>query len=73
VDSANASVMAFCGRDSLCTFIDVNPVLFTPDGEPRLELYQQDRLHFVEQTYEEFAALIRPILQRAWQKQSSPR
>jgi lysophospholipase L1-like esterase len=66
VDSANASVRAFCERDPLCTFIDVNPLLFTPDGEPRLELYQKDQLHFVEQAYEEFTSVIRPVLLNAW-------
>ena len=47
-------------------FIDVNPVLFDAEGKPRMELYFDDKLHFKEHTYLEFTAVIRPVIEKAW-------
>jgi lysophospholipase L1-like esterase len=66
VDAANAQVNAFTRTDARLGYIDVNPALFDKAGEPRLELYQKDRLHFLEPAYAEFTAIIRPVVEKAW-------
>ena len=66
VDAANALIRAFCAGDARLDYIDVNPGLFDAAGQPRLELYQEDRLHFLPPAYAEFTAVIKPILTRAW-------
>jgi lysophospholipase L1-like esterase len=66
VDAANAQVMAYTRMDARLGFIDVNPALFDKAGEPRLELYQKDRLHLLEAAYDGFAAILRPVIEQAW-------
>jgi lysophospholipase L1-like esterase len=66
VDEANRQVHAYCLTDQRLGFIDVNPALFDRAGNPRLELYLEDRLHFKPQAYAEFAAIIKPVIARAW-------
>ncbi len=66
VDSANELAQAYCAKKSLLEFIDVNPSLFDESGQPRLELYQADQLHFKDAAYEGFTRIIRPAVERAW-------
>jgi lysophospholipase L1-like esterase len=66
VDEANRQVHAYCLTDKRLGFIDVNPALFDREGNPRLELYQEDRLHFKPQAYAEFTAIIKPIIAQVW-------
>ena len=40
--------------------------LYDKEGKPRLELYQPDKLHFLAPAYEEFAALIKPVVAKTW-------
>ena len=53
------------GRDRLAS-IDVNPVLFDAQGNPRLELYKPDLLHFNPPAYVEFTKIVKPVIKRAW-------
>lgn len=66
VDAANRMVAEFTAGDSRLGFIDVNPALFDAQGEPRMELYLPDRLHFQDPAYGEFTRIIKPVLERLW-------
>jgi lysophospholipase L1-like esterase len=66
VDDANRRIKEFCEKDKKLGFIDVNPALFDREGKPRLELYLPDKLHFLEPAYDEFTALIKPVLSKVW-------
>jgi hypothetical protein len=68
VDLANGLVKAFCDSTRHCQFIDVNPILFDSNNNPRLEMYRDDQLHFKEGAYEEFTAVLKPILMKAWSR-----
>lgn len=68
VDSANAMIRQYCLATTHHTFIDVNPMLFDKNGNPRLELYESDLLHFKAPAYEELTKVIKPVLQEAWAK-----
>ncbi|MFM1768664.1 MAG: hypothetical protein RJA22_1193 [Verrucomicrobiota bacterium] len=68
VDRYNGLVRDYCAATPRHAFIDVNPALFDAAGEPRLELYVEDRLHLRPAAYVEFAARIRPVLERAWRE-----
>ena len=48
-------------------YIDLNPVLFT-HGEPRMELYRPDGLHFHQPAHDEFTGIIKPVLTHAWRE-----
>jgi lysophospholipase L1-like esterase len=66
VDTANQLAREYCTRNRRLAYIDVNPTLFGADGQPRLELYQTDRLHFKAPAYKGFAAIIKPVIAEAW-------
>mgnify|MGYP000876625358 CR=1 FL=1 len=68
VDETNKLVQAFCATNKKLGYIDVNPALFDQAGQPRMELYLPDKLHFLEPAYVEFTAIIKPILTKAWQQ-----
>jgi hypothetical protein len=44
----------------------VNPALFDARGNPRLDLYVEDQLHFRRPAYVEFTKIIKPVLMSAW-------
>ncbi len=68
VDHYNGLVRAYCEATPGHTFVDINPALVDSEGKPRLELYQEDRLHFHPQAYVEFTAVLKPVLERVWRE-----
>lgn len=66
VDAANTLIEKYCYQTTNLEFIDLNPALVDEVGEPRLELYLGDRLHFKPYAYQEFKKVIKPILMDAW-------
>lgn len=66
VDHYNALVRAYCAATPGHSFVDVNPQLVDANGHPRLDLYVADKLHFQPHAYENFKAVIRPVLEREW-------
>jgi lysophospholipase L1-like esterase len=62
VKQANALIAASCARNSV-DFVDVFPLLLGADGQPRPELYVEDKLHFSEAGYDVVTSAIR------WQKE----
>ena len=70
VDAVNAQMKAMAESTPHLRYIDLNPVLFK-NGEPRMELYRPDGLHFHPPAYDEFTGIIKPVLSQAWQELSS--
>jgi lysophospholipase L1-like esterase len=68
VDSTNALMKQYCSTAGYLGYIDVNPVLFDREGKPRTDLYQSDLLHFKDQAYVEFTAVIKPVVEQVWFK-----
>jgi lysophospholipase L1-like esterase len=66
VDRANQLAREYCAATPLRAYVDVNPALFDSAGEPRLELFQKDRLHLQPAAYDGFAAILKPVLEAAW-------
>ena len=66
VDEANSIIRDYTTHNKKLGFIDVNPVLFDAKGNPRLELYRDDLLHFYPAAYVEFTKIIRPVIEKAW-------
>ena len=67
VDEVNAEMKAAAATTPYLRYIDLNPVLFK-NGEPRMELYRPDGLHFHPPAYDEFTGIIKPVLSQAWQE-----
>jgi hypothetical protein len=66
VDQANSLIREYTTHHKQLGFIDVNPVLFDAAGNPRMELYLEDLLHFHPPAYVEFTKVIRPVVEHAW-------
>ena len=47
-------------------YIDINPALNLPDGEPRPGIYVADNLHPSDKGYDAITAVLRPALDAAW-------
>ena len=50
------------------TYVDINPALNLPDGEPRPGVYASDNLHPNEAGYVAISALLLPVIAAAWQQ-----
>jgi lysophospholipase L1-like esterase len=58
----NAYVAAYCAADARLTFVDVNPHVLTPEGEPRTELYSPDMLHMGADGYALWRRILEPFV-----------
>jgi lysophospholipase L1-like esterase len=67
VDEVNRLVAAYGAATPRFDFVDVNPILLTADGAPRFDLYLSDQLHFRPKAYEELAAVIKPVVTKAFE------
>ncbi|HEY1107421.1 MAG TPA: GDSL-type esterase/lipase family protein [Opitutaceae bacterium] len=73
VDHYNALARAYCAADPLRTFVDLNPLIVDDAGHPRLELFKDDKLHYVPAAYDQFAATLKPVLERVWAQAAAKR
>ena len=68
VDAANALIRDYCAVTPHLTFVNMTPVTHDEKGEPRLELYKDDGLHFKPSTYARFTDVIKPVVEKTWQE-----
>lgn len=68
VNEANRRVEAYCRTEPRRTFVDVNVAIFDSQGEPRMDLYLPDNLHYKDAAYVEFARVIKPAVEQAWKE-----
>jgi len=68
VETVNREMERYSHQAKNLGFIDLNPVLFDKKGNVRMELFLPDELHFRPEStaYAEFAAVVKPILTKAW-------
>ena len=64
VDDINRQIQKYIERNPRVQFVDVNPALLNADGTPRAELFMNDQLHLRPPAYEEFAKILKPVLER---------
>ena len=68
VDAVNREMERYSHQTRNLGYIDLNPVLFDPEGKLREDLFLPDKLHFRPEStaYAEFAKVVKPILTKAW-------
>ncbi len=66
VDEANSLIREYADQNPELGYVDVNVVLFDSAGNPRIELYRNDLLHFHPAAYLEFTKVVRPVIEEAW-------
>jgi lysophospholipase L1-like esterase len=65
VDDINRQMQKVAERNPRVQFVDVNPQLFNADGTSRTDLFMNDQLHLRPPAYEEFAKILKPVLEAA--------
>ena len=73
VEAANARVRAYSARTPGRGYIDLHPALESAPGQPRMDLYLPDQLHYLPAAYDRMAAVVRPVIERAWAEVSGAR
>ena len=61
-EAANKMIEAFCQQDERLVYIDVFRPMLGTDGQPRSELFLEDRLHMNAAGYALWTELIKPRL-----------
>ena len=59
---ANSRIAAACAREPRCTFVDVFTPMLNKNGEPRGELFIEDKLHMNASGYKLWTELVTPVL-----------
>ena len=62
MERGNALIAAACARDPRLTFVDVYSAMLGADGQPRTELYRDDRLHMKPAGYAIWIKILTPLL-----------
>jgi len=62
VQEANRLVKAHTGTDPALHYIDITGAFMRPDGRPDRRLFRRDRLHPNTRGYQQWTALIKPVL-----------
>jgi lysophospholipase L1-like esterase len=62
VRKTNGLIKKSIESDPLVTFVDVEPAMLGPDGQPMKELFVADGLHLSPKGYELWTALVKPHL-----------
>lgn len=66
VDEVNKGLLALPGSIKGVDYIDVNPAMETPAGEPVPECYLPDKLHMTQEGYRRIAAVLKPLIEKNW-------
>jgi len=70
VRAANSLIEAHTRTDARLAFIDVFPKMLGADGQPRPEIFVEDRLHMNAEGYKLWRGIVGPVLER-WPKEGA--
>jgi lysophospholipase L1-like esterase len=59
---ANRLLAQRCRQDGKATFVDVETPMLDANGQPRTELFREDKLHLNDAGYEIWTSLVAPYL-----------
>ncbi|MDZ4848491.1 MAG: GDSL-type esterase/lipase family protein [Pirellulaceae bacterium] len=68
IQTANSQLQEFCKKHTKLHFIETHSAYLTTDGQPRPELYVEDRLHQNEVGYKLWSGIIRKELESVYGK-----
>lgn len=66
VDAVNKGLLALSGSLTGVDYIDVNPALETPAGEPVAECFVEDHLHLTPEGYRRMTSVLKPAVEKLW-------
>jgi lysophospholipase L1-like esterase len=73
VDAVNKGLVQLAASIPDVTYADVNPAMETPDGQPVMECYIEDRLHLTPEGYRRMTSVLRPLMEKEWKHGASIR
>jgi lysophospholipase L1-like esterase len=63
VDEVNARIQGYARVfHERVSYVDLNPAVADSEGQPRMDLYRDDQLHYLPPAYDEFTRLLKPVL-----------
>lgn len=65
MEEANALITAKCEEDKRLVYVDVASPMLNEKGEPREEIFQQDKLHMTRGGYVIWRDILKPVLHQA--------
>ncbi|MEM0995982.1 MAG: SGNH/GDSL hydrolase family protein [Bacteroidota bacterium] len=68
----NRLIEEYTQREADLEYIDVSEVMLGVDGRPQPEIFVSDSLHMNADGYAQWTALIRPAVERLWEKVNAP-
>jgi len=68
VDEVNRGYEELSRKKPGIFYVDVNPALQTEDGQSKTDLYLEDGLHFNVEGYHQMITLLRPAIEKHWNK-----
>lgn len=68
VDAVNHGYEELSQKRPRLSYVDVNPALQSPTGEARAELYVEDGLHLNVEGYRQMTTVLKPAIQKSWEK-----
>ena len=66
VDAVNKGFLQLAGSFPDVAYVDVNPALESPGGEPLAKCYVEDKLHLTQEGYRRMTSILRPVMEREW-------
>lgn len=66
VDAVNKGLLALSESLKGVDYLDVNPALETPAGEPVAECYGEDHLHLTPEGYRRMTVVLKPAIEKRW-------
>lgn len=73
VDETNKGLLQLAATIPGVVFVDVNPALETPAGEPEADCYVADKLHLTPEGYRRMTSVLRPVIEKSWKASSAAR
>ena len=73
VDEVNRGVLQLAGSVPGVSYVDVNPALETPSGDPVTECYVKDKLHLTPEGYRRLTSVLRPVIDKEWNASPTPK
>lgn len=70
VDEVNQGLIQLTGSVPDVRYVDVNPAMETPAGEPVAESYLPDKLHLTPEGYRRMTSVLRTQIEKEWQASS---
>ena len=68
VDAVNRGYEEIARTKGGVFYVDINPALQSPRGESRVEFYVSDGLHLSGEGYHQMTTLLKPAIEKHWEK-----